>query len=115
MIRSSGSTTSVTLTEDLTIPLEVVALEKDVTRTTLQTLRVETAAIFTTRVPFHGLEVVALYTGVTACAERPVSLVVMLCAEGTVIENVEIGCLEGRVAFIADETATVVSTCQTSV
>jgi hypothetical protein len=115
MIGRSSSTTSITLTEDLTIPLEVVALEKDVTRTTLQTLRVEAAAICAARVSLHSLEIMALDTAVTAGAKGAVSLVVVLRAEWTVVEDIEIGCLEGGVAFETDETATVVSACQTAV
>lgn len=114
MVSGSGST-GISFAEDFAIPLEVVALEKDVTCTTLQTLGVESTAFWACRVPLDGLQVMALNTGMTAGAKGSVALVVMLRAEGSVVEDVEIGCLEGRVALEANETASVVSTCETAV
>lgn len=111
---SSGSA-RISFAKDFTIPLEVVALEKDMTCTTLQAVGVESTAIWPCRVPLDGFQVVTLDAGVAAGAKGPVALVVVLGAEGSVVENVEIGCLEGRVALKANETTTVVSTCETAV
>lgn len=57
----------------------------------------------------------AFYTGVASGAERAVSFMIVLRAEGPVVEDVEVDCLEGRVAFETDETAAVVSTGETAV
>lgn len=111
---SSGSA-SISFAEDFAIPLEVVALEKDMTCTTLQALGVESTAIRPCRVPLDGLQVVTLDAGVTTGAKGPVALVVVLRAEGSIVEDVEIDRLERRVALKANETATMVSTCETSV
>lgn len=40
---------------------------------------------------------------------------VVLGAEGAVVEDVEVGCLEGGVALEADEAATVVAACKAAV
>ena len=114
MVSRSGST-SISFAEDFAIPLEVVALEQDVACTTLQTLGVESTAVWACRVPLDSFQVMALNTRVATGAKGPVALVVVLRAEGSVVEDVEIGCLEGRVALEANETATVVSTCQTAI
>jgi hypothetical protein len=115
VLGGSCCSASVSFAEDFTIPLEVVAFEKDVACTALQTLGVESTAVWSRRVPLDGLEVVALDAGVTTGAKGAVALVVMLRAEGSVVEDVEIDCLEGRVTFEADETAAVVSTCEAAV
>lgn len=85
------------------------------TGSTLQAFGVESTTIWSVEVSFDGLEIVALDSIMTGGAQRPIALVVVLCAVRTVAEDVEIGRLERRMAFETDEAATVVSPCKTTI
>lgn len=106
---------SVTFTIDFTVPFEIITIEQNMTGSTLQAFGMESTTIRSVGVLFNGLEIVALDSIMTGGAQRPVALMVMLRAEGTIIENVEISCLERRMAFEADETTTVISPCKATI
>jgi hypothetical protein len=109
------STAGILLAVDFAVPLEIVSLEQDVTRSALKTFKVEAASFGTCAVTFHRLEVLALDAVVTGTAQGAVTLMVVLRAIRPVVQDVEIGRWEGGVAFKADKASTVVSTSQTAV
>lgn len=102
-------------TVDYTVPFEIVALEQHLACSALETFGMKAPSFRTTAVAIHGLKVLALNTAVAGRAQGIVALVVVLGTIRPVVENVEIGGWERRVAFKADKASTMVSTSQTAI
>lgn len=65
--------------------------------------------------PLHSLQVMALNAVVASEAKRPVTLVVMLGTVRAIVENIEVGGLEGRMAVEANKAAAVISSCKAAI
>lgn len=99
----------------MSIPLEIVALEHNPTGSTLQTFRVESAAIRPTLVELDGLQVLALDAGMAGGTQGSIALVVVLSAVRAVVQNIEVSRLERRMTLETDKAAAVIAAGETAV